>query len=156
MVTALEVPADALIRRLAEYLEDNVPEVKPPSWAPYVKTGCFKEHPPEDPKWWYTRAASILRTLYKGNEPVGIETLRTVYGGRKRRGVRPPHSEKASGSIIRKILQQLEDAGLVKKVKGGRVLSPQGRALMDRLSYEILRELARKEPELAKYLGRTS
>ncbi len=153
MVTALEVPADRLIERLAEYLKENVPEVKPPEWAFYVKTGSHKEKPPTNPDWWYYRVASILRKLYKSSEPIGIETFRTIYGGRKNYGSAPEHFVKGSGSIVRRILQQLEKARLVRKVKGkGRIITPQGRALLDRLAYEVMTDLVREEPELVKYL----
>ncbi len=153
MVTALEVPADRLIERLAVYLKNNVPQVKPPEWAYFVKTGAHKEKPPSDPDWWYYRAASILRKLYKSSEPIGIETFRTIYGGRKNYGSAPEHFVKGSGSIVRKILQQLEQARLVRKVRGrGRILTPQGRALLDRIAFEIMIELVKEQPELAKYL----
>ncbi|NPA97922.1 MAG: 30S ribosomal protein S19e [Crenarchaeota archaeon] len=153
MVTALEVPADRLIERLAVYLKNNVPQVKPPEWAYFVKTGAHKEKPPSDPDWWYYRAASILRKLYKSSEPIGIETFRTIYGGRKNYGSAPEHFVKGSGSIVRKILQQLEQARLVRKVRGkGRILTPQGRALLDRVAFEIMIELVKEQPELAKYL----
>ncbi len=153
MVTALEVPADKLIERLALYLKNNVPQVKPPEWAYFVKTGAYKEKPPSDPDWWYYRVASILRKLYKSSEPIGIETFRTIYGGRKNYGSAPEHFVKGSGSIVRKILQQLEQARLVRKVRGkGRILTPQGRALLDRLAFEIMIELVKEQPELAKYL----
>ncbi len=153
MVTALEVPADKLIERLALYLKNNVPQVKPPEWAYFVKTGAHKEKPPSDPDWWYYRAASILRKLYKSSEPIGIETFRTIYGGRKNYGSAPEHFVKGSGSIVRKILQQLEQARLVRKVRGkGRILTPQGRALLDRLAFEIMIEIVKEQPELAKYL----
>ncbi len=153
MVTALEVPADLLIRRVAEKLKKEYPQVKPPVWAYYVRTGVNRERPPEDSDWWYYRAASILRKLYKRGTPVGIERLRTAYGGRMNRGAAPEHFYKGSGSIVRKILQQLERAGLVVKVRGkGRTLSPRGRSLLDNTAYEIMKELAEKNPELKKYL----
>ncbi len=153
MVTALEVPADRLIERLATYLKENVPEVKPPEWAYYVKTGAHKERPPENPDWWYYRAASILRKLYKSGKPIGIEAFRTIYGGRKNYGSAPEHFVKGSGSIVRKILQQLEKAQLVRKIPGrGRILTPQGQALLDRLAFEVMIELVREKPEMMKYL----
>ncbi len=153
MVTALEVPADMLIERLAKYLKEQVPEVKPPKWAAYVKTGPHKENPPQDPDWWYKRCASILRKLYVHGKPVGLSRLRTAYGGSQDRGVAPSHFRKAGGSIIRKALQQLEQAGLVVKVdRKGRTLSPKGRSLIDKMSKQILEELAKQKPELAKYL----
>ena len=153
MVNALEVPADLLIRRVAEKLKREFEQVKPPQWAFFVKTGVHKERPPQDPDWWYVRAASILRKLYKSGEPIGIETFRTIYGGRQNRGVAPERFRKGSGSIVRKILQQLEAAGLVNTIPGkGRVLSPKGRSLLDRTAKEIMKELVKERPELAKYL----
>jgi len=153
MVTAVQVPADRLIAEVARYLKERVPEVKPPEWAAYVKTGAHKERVPEDPDWWYYRCASILRKLYVRGTPVGIERLRTAYGGRKNYGVAPEHFVKGSGSVIRKALQQLEKAGFVVKVKGkGRTLSPKGRSLLDKMANKIMRELARENKELEKYL----
>ncbi len=153
MVTAVRVPADRLIAEVAHYLKERVSEVKPPEWAAYTKTGTHKEHVPEDPDWWYYRCASILRKLYVRGKPVGIERLRTAYGGRKNYGVAPEHFVKGSGSVVRKALQQLEKAGLVVKVKGkGRTLTPKGRSLLDKLANKVMRELAKENKELEKYL----
>ena len=152
MVNALEVPADELIRRVAAKLK-RMEEIKPPAWAYFAKTGVHKEAPPTDVDWWYIRAASILRKLYKTRKPVGIERLRTVYGGRANLGSRPEHFRKAGGSSIRKILQQLQKAGLVQVTpRKGRVLTPAGVSLLDNTAYEILKELAEKQPELKVYL----
>ncbi len=153
MVTALDVPADLLIKRVAEKLKKEYEQVKPPVWAYFAKTGVHKERPPQDPDWWYMRAASILRKLYKSGQPIGIERFRVIYGGRMNRGVAPERFAKASGAVIRKILQQLEAAGLVRKVPGkGRELTPQGRSLLDRAAKEIMQELVKEYPELERYL----
>ena len=143
-MSVYDVPADLLIQRLAKYLEENVPEVKPPAWALFVKTGSHVERPPQDLDWWYVRCASLLRKLYlKG--PVGVSRLRKMYGGRKRRGVRPAHFRRAGGSAIRKPLQQLEEAGLVvKDGNRGRRLSPKGMSLVDMIASQIKRELRRE------------
>jgi len=140
-----------LIERLSDYLKKNVDEIKPPEWAPFVKTGVHAERPPQNPDWWYVRCASLLRKIYiKG--PIGIERLRSEYGGRKDRGVLPEHSRKGSGAIIRKALQQLEEAGLVETVQGkGRVITSKGRSLLDSLSTEVKRKLEKTNPELKKY-----
>ena len=151
MPTPYDVPPAILIERLAKYLKDNVDAVRPPEWALYVKTGVHKERPPQNSDWWYIRCASLLRKVYvKG--PIGVEHLRAEYGGRKDRGVKPEHTRKGSGAIIRKALQQLEEAGLVETVKGeGRIVTPEGRSLLDSLSTEIKRELEKNIPELRKY-----
>ncbi len=137
--TVYDVPADQLIPRIAEELK-KAKEVTPPEWAQYVKTGAHKEKPPINEDWWYIRCASILRRLYvKG--PSGVARLRTAYGGRKRRGVRPNHFWKGSGNIIRTALQQLEQAGLVEHDKGtGRRLSNKGRSFLDKLAHMMRTE----------------
>lgn len=152
VVTALEVPVDRFIARLAMYIRENIPEVKPPRWVMFAKTGCFKAKPPQEPDWWYYRVASILRKLYKASRPMGLSELRREYGGRKRRGGRPEVVYRAPGNAIRKILQQLEQAQLVKRTRDGRVLTPQGRALLDRIAFEVMEGLIREQPELVKYL----
>ncbi|RJS88487.1 30S ribosomal protein S19e [Candidatus Bathyarchaeota archaeon] len=151
MPTPYDVPASLLIDRLAKYLKDNVDAIRPPEWAPFVKTGVHKERPPDDPDWWYIRCASLLRKIYiKG--PIGVQRLRSEYGGRKDGGVRPEHTRKGSGAIIRNALKQLEEANLVKTVNGkGRVISSEGRRLLDLLSTEIKRELEKEIPELKMY-----
>ncbi|RLE89086.1 MAG: 30S ribosomal protein S19e [Thermoprotei archaeon] len=152
MVTVYDVPPNRLIKALAAYLKERVEEVRPPEWAFYAKTGPHAERIPDDPDWWYVRAASIMRKLYIYG-PVGIERLRTAYGGRADLGLKRKHFKKAGGSSIRKILQQLEAAGLVEKVeRRGRILTPLGRSLMDRIATRVFRELVKERPELKKYL----
>ncbi|PCN50166.1 30S ribosomal protein S19e [Candidatus Geothermarchaeota archaeon ex4572_27] len=149
------VPPHLLIEQLAKYLKENVAEVKPPPWAPFVKTGVHKERVPENPDWWYVRCAAILRKLYL-HGPVGIESLRVAFGGRQRVGAKGrEHFRKGSGAIIRKALQQLEAAKLVMKDGNrGRRLTPEGVSLLDRLALRILRDLQRQMPELRKYLAK--
>uniref|UniRef100_A0A7C2ZR55 Small ribosomal subunit protein eS19 n=1 Tax=Ignisphaera aggregans TaxID=334771 RepID=A0A7C2ZR55_9CREN len=151
MVTVRDVPADKLIEAIAQHLKESVPQVRPPPWATFVKTGPHRERVPDNPDWWYYRAASILRKLYLAEEPIGLATFRTIYGGLKRRGSAPPHFRRCGGSHIRKILQQLERAGLVSKTPKGRVITPKGRKLLDELAYNIFVELVKTVPELKKY-----
>ena len=149
MATVYDVPPDMLIQRVAEKLKE-IDEIKPPEWAIFVKTGVHKERSPEQEDWWYLRTAAILRKVYI-NQPVGLERLRTAYGGRKRRGSEPPKFRKGSGSVIRKALQQLEKAELVKKTDKGRVVTPKGKALLDKIAAEIKKEIVEEIPALAKY-----
>jgi len=149
--TPYDVQPSKLIERLAQYLKNNVDSVKPPEWASYVKTGTYAQKTPQDPDWWFTRCASLLRKIYvKG--PIGIEHLRSEYGGRERRGARPEHARKGSGSIVRKAIQQLQTAGLVEPFKlRGRVVTSEGRKILDTLSAEIKEEMLKQVPELKKY-----
>jgi len=145
MVSVLEVPAAALLERLKERLKEY-PELTPPAWSYFVKTGVHRERRPEQPDWWYMRAASILRRLYLDG-PVGVSRLRTYYGGRKNRGQAPEHFRKGGGKIIRTILQQLEKAGLAEKVEGkrkGRRVTKKGVELLNELAKEVHKELAKR------------
>ena len=145
MTTVFDVPADLLIEKVAEKFKQN-DNVDSPAWSNFVRTGVHKERKPDNADWWFIRAASIIRRVYIDG-PVGVESLRTFYGGKKDRGVRPEVFRKGSGSIIRTALHQLEDAGYVEKVEGGRVVTPQGRSFLDKISGEIIKDI----PELEKY-----
>jgi small subunit ribosomal protein S19e len=149
--TPYDVPPSALIERLARHLKQEVDEISPPAWTPFVKTGIHAQRPPTNPDWWFIRCASILRKIYvKG--PIGIEKLRAEYGGRIDRGAKPEHARKGSGAIVRKAIQQLQTAGLVKPLRNeGKVVTSEGRRLLDRLSTELKRELEKTVPELKKY-----
>ncbi|MDH5437359.1 MAG: 30S ribosomal protein S19e [Candidatus Bathyarchaeota archaeon] len=151
MPTPYDVPSSILIETLAQYLKKNVDETVPPAWSSLVKTGSHATRPPQNPDWWFTRCASLLRKIYmKG--PMGVTHLRSEYGGRKDAGVRPEHARMGGGAIIRKALQQLEAAGLVEPSRNrGRVLTKEGRRLLDSLSDEIKKKLEKKNVELKKY-----
>jgi small subunit ribosomal protein S19e len=135
MVTAREVSAEKLIPKLKEELK-KIKEIQPTEWSKFVKSGAHREKPPQQEDFWYIRAASLLRRIYL-NGPVGTERLRSYYGGRKKKGYRPAHFRKASGNIIRKILQQLEKAGLIEKEKKGRRITSKGQKFLDRVAYEV-------------------
>ena len=153
MTTPHDVPASQFIEHLAKYIKENIEQVQPPAWAAVAKTGSHTEKQPQNPDWWYTRAASVLRKVYV-HGPIGIEKLRSDYGGRKGFTVRPNHASKAGGSNIRKILQQLESAGLVQTTRPrGRIMSPKGRKMMQEASQDLQKELVKVNPELKKYTG---
>jgi small subunit ribosomal protein S19e len=153
LTTPHDVPASQFIDQLAKYLRENVDEVQPPTWAPFVKTGTHVEKQPQNPNWWYTRSASLLRKVYV-HGPIGLERLRADYGGRKNNGVKKAHATKAGGSSIRKALQQLEAAGLIQTVKpSGRKMTPKGRKLMQEVAGDLGKELVKAAPELKKYQG---
>ncbi len=129
-----EMPAKDYNLRLADILK-NIPEFKQPEWIFFVKTGTAKQRPPQEEFFWYKRAASILRQIYIHNV-VGVNRLRTRYGSKKNRGMRPERFKKGSGKIIRMILQQAENAGLLEKYnepkkRAGRRLTKKGKEIME-------------------------
>lgn len=136
-----------------ELIEGLAKELKPildkPEWADYVKTGMQKQRPPVDADWWYARAGSILLKVHRLG-PVGVSKLRTKYGGKKNRGVQPEKFFKGSGSIIRKLLQQLEKTGYLKQDKyknhKGRVLTPKAYSLIA----QTTKKLEKARPKVEK------
>ena len=141
MPTAYEVPAGALIERLAKHLKQNMGDITPPPLSEYSKTGAHKARPPQDPDWWYSRCASLMRKLYV-HGPTGVARLRVEYGGRVGRGNRREHHVPAGGSSIREPLQQLEKVKLVvTDGKKGRKLTHEGIVLLNRTAAELSKEM---------------
>lgn len=132
MVTIFDVEPRRLIVEAAAKLEEM--KIEAPSWVGMVKSGPHAERLPQEKNFFYIRAASILRQAYT-HGPVGVSRLRTHYGGRKKRGVRPDKARRAGGSLIRKAMQSLEKAELLaknkKKDKPGRVITAKGMKLLD-------------------------
>jgi small subunit ribosomal protein S19e len=129
----------------------NIPEIKAPEWSLFVKSGLSKQRVPESPDFWYIRTASILRQLYL-NGVVGVERLRTRYGGRKNRGARPAKFKKSSGKMIRLMLQQSEKAGFVETIKDkqfGRRLTKKGRDFLDSIKVPDFKAVS-----LSEYIGK--
>jgi small subunit ribosomal protein S19e len=150
MATMYDVPADDLIEALAEDLEDRLDE---PDWSAFAKSGVDRELPPEQEEFWTTRAASLLRKV-ADRQPIGVNRLATEYGGSKngsnRYQVAPDRRADGSRSVIRTILQQLEEEGLVETAEGeGRRVTPEGRSLLDDTAGTVLEDLDR--PELERY-----
>lgn len=109
-----------------------IKQVVAPQWAVFVKTGAHKERPPVQADWWHLRTAAVLVKVNKFG-PIGTNRLAKMYGGRKNRGVKPEIKYAGSRNIIRKCLQQLESAGLIKQVqipKAGKVLTKKGVELL--------------------------
>lgn len=135
MIRATDVNQIELVKALAEELKKEK-TIEPPAWSRFVKTGSAKDRPPSQSDWWYLRGAGILRRLYIDNTPLGVNRLRRIYGDKNKNRYSGKHFKPASGAVIRKLLQQLEKAELIKKVKiknrPGRRISPKGISLADR------------------------
>ena len=148
-----EAPDNQVIEAVAEHLKGVI---KPPAWTRFVKTGNHKERPPENPDWWYIRAAAVLKSVNKLG-PVGVSKLRVKYGGKKNRGVKPEKFVKGSGNLLRKVLQQLEQAKLIKQDQKdtykGRVITPAGKSLLVKTAKKLSShktEVKKEKPVQAK------
>ncbi len=135
MSSIFDIKPNVLIKKAAEELKKSK-EVRAPEWAKFVKTSPGNERPPEEPDWWYMRAASVLRKICLYG-PIGVNRLRKKYKKKKNRGHKPERVYLASGKIIRTILQQLTKEGLIKdseKGKKGKVITPKGMSFLHKLA----------------------
>ena len=150
MAKVYDVPADLLVDRLASILKQE--DIAAPAWIPFVKTGSHADKPPQDRDWWHTRCASILRKIYL-HGPIGINGLRSDYGGCKPSGYGSAHHRYAGGAIIRNAIHGLEKMGYVKKAdKRGRIISSTGMKKLDMLATSILKEMMTENPRLKIYV----
>lgn len=156
MANVKDVPAQIMIAEIAKDLKDNK-KVKAPEFTKFVKTGCSRENAPQDKDWWVVRMASILRKVAI-NDKTTVNSLRTYYGGKKNRGVKPEEFRKAGGKIIRVCLQDLEKLGFVSKSdeKKGRIITPAGQKYLDKMATEISKDLdkfkiVKKEKDYSAY-----
>lgn len=133
MVTVYDVTPNKLVAKAAAKLEGM--GIPAPAWVGTVKSGPHNERMPQQKNFWYVRLAAILRNAYV-NGNVGVSSLRTHFGGKKIRGVRPERKRRAGGAIIRKGMQALEKAGLLIKRKKGREISAAGKKLLDAAAKE--------------------
>jgi len=139
-VNVRDVDAAKFVNAYAQFLKRQGRLPIPP-WVDTVKTSHSNELPPQDPDWYYIRAAAVARHVYL-RKTVGVGRLRKVHGSVKNRGSRPNRHEDASGSVDRKVLQSLEKIGVVEQdeEKGGRRITQSGQRDLDRIAQTCLEE----------------
>jgi hypothetical protein len=80
--TVKDVPAQQFIAALAAHFKKSS-KLELPAWHDLVKTGTFKELCPNDPDWYYVRAAAVARRVYlRGGTGVGefsrVNKIKTI------------------------------------------------------------------------------
>lgn len=102
---------------------------------------------PLDDDWLFHKAAAIARRIYVSQKTtIGIGSLKTFLGKKKRKGVRPPKFSKSGGKVIREVVSQLKKNGYVENYANteghtfGLVLTKQGRAELDKIATRVLKE----------------
>ena len=151
MASSYDVPPQQLIDRVAAQLTKDE-RAAPPEWVPLAKTGPHTEKAPVDREWWYRRLAAVLRKVYVLG-PIGSTRLAAEFGGKEDRGSKPYRARRGSRAVARAALKRLEAMGLVTASdRRGRVVSPEGQKLLDDAAYGVLKDMAKEDPELTKYL----
>ena len=168
MTTFYDVPSSLLVPAVADVLA-GIDAISAPQWAGHIKTGVHRERPPTQENRREIRAAAALRKI-AAKAPIGVNHLAQEYGGSSNRGSAPNTAKAGSRHVIRSVLQQLEQAGLIEKelqrvievededevkhkvsIFKGRKITGAGQKLLDATAHG-LREVADGEyPGLAKY-----
>jgi len=132
----MSIPADPLytveagkaIRLIGDRLKEDS-RFSIPEWYGRVKGGPANERLPDSPDQWYSRVASVFRTVALRG-PIGTQRLRHKYGGRQEHTRGRAHHKKAGGKSIRLAMQKLQEAGYVKNDPRGRVATAAGKAFI--------------------------
>merc|ERR1712083_405527 len=115
-----------------------------------------------DDDWVYTRAAAVLRILYRRNrwhktrhKRMGIKTFARYFGGRDRRRNAPEHFSRGTRKHLRYIVQQCAKAGYLVPNDRNRdnsyEMANKGVQELDKLAADILKQLeAQKASEEAE------
>ena len=98
----------------AEYLKKQG-KIVLPKWVDIAKTAVHKELPPSNPDWFYVHCAAVARNVYI-RPGTGVQGLRKRYGSAKNGGYAPYHHARASRTVQRKCLQELERIGVLENI----------------------------------------
>jgi len=136
--TVKDVPTREFVTALSVHFKKSG-KLELPAWHDIVKTSTARELAPQDPDWYYVRAASVARKIYlRGG--TGVGDLSRIYGSQKRHGVAPQHFQRAARGLHRHILKQLQELDLVakKKDKTGRWITKNGQHELDTIAGQVL------------------
>lgn len=137
-----DVSSAKFIEEYAAYLK-RTDKLQIPPWVDYVKTGSNKQLAPYDKDWLYVRAASLARKIYL-RPYLGVGALKKEFGGAKNYGTTPCHYVTGSGKIIRYLLKELEDKGILETVRDedteralGRRITKKGQQEIDSIAKQV-------------------
>ena len=103
----------------------------------YCKTGVSRQYAPENPDWYYIRAAAVLRRLYSQGTQ-GMTDLRRMFGSAADGSCIPNHFKLSSGSIMMTIAHQLQAQGFVEIAAGeGRKITEKGKKVLDQFASQL-------------------
>eukprot|EP00178_Gracilaria_changii_P006800 TRINITY_DN22100_c0_g1_i1.p1 TRINITY_DN22100_c0_g1~~TRINITY_DN22100_c0_g1_i1.p1 ORF type:complete len:150 (+),score=23.32 TRINITY_DN22100_c0_g1_i1:22-471(+) len=136
-VCANDVDPKKLVVAFAAFLKKEG-KIQLPKNCDLIKTAPNKELPPDDPDWYYVRAAAVFRRIYV-RPGTGIGALTKVYGSGSRKGVMPQHHQNCARGHIRHAMQQFEKMGLMEhSVSGGRKVTSKGCQMLDRMAHQCV------------------
>jgi ribosomal protein S19E (S16A) len=104
---------------------------------------------PLDADWFYNKAAAVCRKIYLNKtNTLGIQTLKAMFGKKKRGSVKSPKFTHAGGKVLREVVKQLKAAKYISNkfsVKDGEThsvglhLTPLGITELDKVASKIIK-----------------
>ena len=94
--------------------------------------------PPEDPDWWFIRAAAVLRRVYVDG-PLGVERMRSFYGGKQEPRLETecfPEGQRLGSQKGPPALSRLP--GSLRTTRPGAEFSPASMAFLDSIAQEVI------------------
>lgn len=120
--------------------------VTPTNCLPSMPIGCSIK-----PVRCFLILAAVARQIYIARSTnVGIGSLKSHFGKKKRRGAHPPKFTKAAGKVLREVVTQLKKNGYVENYANqeghtfGLLLTKQGRAELDKVASRIAKQRGTK------------
>ena len=144
--TIRDVSAWQWIKAAAEQLKQEG-KLFVPRCSEIVKTSHGRERAPQNPDWYYIRAAAVLRAIYL-RPGTGYGGLSKRFGNKKNRGSQPEITTKAARGLLHWACRSLEGLKLVTKGKeSGHIITKEGRKRADTIAFNVL---IRRRPGTAK------
>ena len=122
MNTIFKVTPTTFIEKASTLLSEL--NVSLPKNHDLIKLSSANQYAPLQHDWYLTRLASTLRKIAVKNfekKNINVETLRSVYGKSKNRGVRPNKHVKASKFVVVSVLESLKELNFIENQEKGQL-----------------------------------
>ena len=134
--TMRDVSAYKWIRAMAAHLKQSG-KLFVPNCTELMKQSHGNQRAPENPDWYFYRAASVLRHVYI-HPGTGYGGLGKAFAIKKNNGSRPEKTVKATRGLLHWVCRSLEGLKLIAKGKAkGRVLTREGRRKADAIAFNV-------------------
>jgi small subunit ribosomal protein S19e len=134
--TLRDVSANKWVRTMAAHLKQSG-KLFVPNCTELTKNSHGNERAPQNPDWYYYRAAAVLRRIYL-RPGTGYGGLGKAFAVLKNNGSRPEKTIKAARGMLHWVCRSLEGLKLVQKGKqSGRVLTRDGRRKCDAIAFNV-------------------
>jgi len=134
--TMKDVSANKWVRAMASHLKQTG-KLFVPTCAEFVKQSHGNQRAPQNPDWYFYRAAAVLRRIYQ-RPGTGYGGLSKPFGMKKNNGSRPEKFVRAAKGMLHWVCKSLEGMKLIGKgKKSGRVITKEGKRKCDAIAFNV-------------------